>query len=110
MSDTPHNLTEDSYSPEDIQLMLDNFNIYTVEEKEEIEVLADALEKNRQIKACYDDLIEFCKLMQPDYKVGRHHRLLADLLMEIEEGRAYDEEGTPLPETGKDRILSLIHI
>ena len=104
MSETFQNPTEDEYSAEEIQLMLDNIHTYTIEEQHEIEGIADGLEKNRQIKDCYADLIEFCKLMQPDYKVGRHHRLLADLLMEIEHGRAYDEKGVPLCKTGKDRI------
>ena len=103
MSETFQNPTEDEYSAEEIQLMLDNIHTYTIEEQHEIEGIADGLEKNRQIKDCYADLIEFCKLMQPDYKVGRHHRLLADLLMEIEHGRAYDEKGVPLCKTGKAR-------
>ena len=104
MSESTLSSTPDYFSPDEIRLMQDNLDSYTPEEQEEIHTLVDGILKHDQIDASYNDLIEFCKIMQPDYKVGRHHRLLADLLMEIERGRAYDEEGIPLPTTGKDRI------
>jgi predicted phage terminase large subunit-like protein len=104
MTETASTPTSEQFSREDIQLMLDNIDTYSEQEQEELHKILDGIEQQTRIEAAYLDLIEFCKLMQADYKVGRHHRLLANLLMEIEQGRAYDEEGTPLPETGKDRI------
>lgn len=104
MTETASTPTSEQFSREDIQLMLDNIDTYSEQEQEELHKILDGIEQQTRIEAAYLDLIEFCKLMQADYKVGRHHRLLADLLMEIEQGRAYDEEGTPMPETGKDRI------
>ena len=44
------------------------------------------LEEEDTLQKTRDDLIEFCKKMQPDYKVGRHHRILADQLMALEDG------------------------
>ena len=104
MTETASTPTSEQFSREDIQLMLDNIDTYSEQEQEELHKILDGIEQQTRIEAAYLDLIEFCKLMQADYKVGRHHRLLANLLMEIEQGRAYDEEGKPLPETGKDRI------
>ena len=104
MTQTLLDQDSDDLSPEECQFMLDNIDTYPPQEQEEIYDLLDGVLAQQQIVDCYNDLIEFCKLMQPDYKVGRHHRLLADLLMEIEHGRAYDEEGIPLTDTGKDRI------
>lgn len=104
MTETASTPTSEQFSREDIQLMLDNIDTYSEQEQEELHKILDGIEQQTRIEAAYLDLIEFCKLMQADYKVGRHHRLLADLLMEIEQGRAYDEEGKPMPETGKDRI------
>jgi len=104
MTQTLLDQDSDDLSPEECQFMLDNIDTYPPQEQEEIYDLLDGVLAQQQIVDCYNDLIEFCKLMQPDYKVGRHHRLLADLLMEIEQGRAYDEEGAPLTDTGKDRI------
>ena len=99
-----HPTPETEFSPEDIQLMLDNLDKYSPEEQRELYRIVTELEARKRAEAAKEDLIEFCKLMQPDYKVGKHHRMLADLLMEIEMGREYDETGNPLIGTGKDRI------
>ena len=92
------------FSPEEIQLMLDNIDTYSPQEQEELHKILEGLEEQQAIEASFNDLIEFCKAMQADYTVGRHHRLLGNLLMEIEQGCAYDEDGVPLDDTGKDRI------
>jgi predicted phage terminase large subunit-like protein len=42
--------------------------------------------------------------MQTDYKVGKHHRILADMLMDIERGKEYGPDGEDVEGTGKDRI------
>ena len=99
-----HHTPNNDFSPEDIQLMLDNLDKYTPEEQHELYRIVTELEAQKQAEAAKDDLIEFCRLMQPDYKVGEHHRILADLLMEIERGREYNADGDPLHGTGKDRI------
>jgi len=92
------------FSPEEIQLMLDNIDTYSLQEQEELHKILEGIEEQQAIEASFNDLIEFCKAMQADYTVGRHHRLLGNLLMEIEQGCAYDEDGVPLDNTGKDRI------
>ena len=93
-----------SFTPAEIDLLLQNLNSYTPEEQEEILKLVEELEARQRAEAAYNDLIEFCKQMQPDYKVGKHHRILADMLMDIERGKEYDEEGEEIEGTGKDRI------
>ena len=93
-----------TFSPEDIDLLLQNLNSYSSEEQEEILKIVEELEVKQRAEAAYKDLIEFCKQMQSDYKVGKHHRILADLLMEIEQGKEYDERGEEVLATGKDRI------
>jgi len=92
------------FSSAEIDLLLHNLDVYSSEEQEEVYRLVEELAVRQRAEAANRDLIEFCKLMQPDYKVGRHHRLLADLLMEIEQGKEYDHEGEVAVETGKDRI------
>jgi len=93
-----------TFSSEDIDLLLQNLNSYSSEEQEEILKIVEELEVKQRAEACYKDLIEFCKQMQSDYKVGKHHRILADLLMEIEQGKEYNERGEEVLATGKDRI------
>ena len=97
MSDNLANLAKDmDFSPEDIQHILDNLDSFSPEELVEIDSIVGELSTRETNKAAHDDLIEFCKRMQPDYKVGRHHRILADMLMDVERG--------PGDENGKDRV------
>jgi predicted phage terminase large subunit-like protein len=96
------------FTPEEIQLMLDNLDTYSVEEQAEIHKLLNSLEDNAQVEASRLDLIDFCCYMQPDYIVGKHHRILANLLMEIEQG-VLDQgeaksEDVVAEVKGKDRI------
>ena len=74
------------FTDEEIQQMLDNLDSFSVEEQKEIEKIADVLGTRQVSAACSNDLIAFCKHMQPDYIVGRHHRILANLLMNIAAG------------------------
>jgi len=92
------------FTAAELDLLLQNLNSYTPEEQEEILKIVEELEARQRAEAAYNDLIEFCKQMQADYKVGKHHRILADMLMDIERGKEYSDDGEDLPDTGKDRI------
>jgi predicted phage terminase large subunit-like protein len=95
------------FSDADIQQMLDNLDAFTPEEQAEIEKLADILEERKAASACYNDLIEFCKHMQPDYKVGKHHRILANLLMDIAMGKKDRVCVNMPPRHGKSQLVSI---
>ena len=95
------------FTEEEVQLMLDNIDTYTPEEQAEIEKIADILSGRKLAKACYDDLIEFCKHMQPDYKVGRHHRILATMLMSIAKGESDRVCVNMPPRHGKSQLVSI---
>ena len=71
----------EDFTYEEIQRMLDNLDDFTPDEAVEIEKLFDELDSRRTNKAAHDDLIDFCKHMMPDFIVGKHHRILADMLM-----------------------------
>ena len=81
MNDVALDFTED-----EVQVMLDNLDSYSPDEVLEIDKLVDELATRRKNKLAYDDLIEFCKAMMPEFIVGKHHRILADMLMAIEGG------------------------
>ena len=87
--------------------MLDNLDGYTPEEAQEILKIADTLEARAHAKACQDDLIEFCKHMQPDYLVGKHHRVLANLLMAIADGEKDRVCVNMPPRHGKSQMVSI---
>jgi predicted phage terminase large subunit-like protein len=95
------------FTPDEIQNMLDNIDAFSVDEVVEIEKLVDELGKRRAVKAAYDDLIEFCKLMMPDFIVGKHHRILADLLMDIESGDKDRACVNIPPRHGKSQLVSI---
>ena len=101
--------TSVDFTQEEIQHMLDNIDMFSVDEAVEIEKLVDELDKRRTVKAAHDDLIEFCKLMQPDYLVGKHHRMLADLLMAIERGDKYRACVNIPPRHGKSQLVSIFY-
>lgn len=72
----------------------------------EIEKMVGELDKRATLQAARDDLIAFCKYMDPNYKVGRHHRILADELMAIERG---DKDRVCVnipPRHGKSQLVS----
>jgi len=92
------------FTQEEIDFLLNNLDEYSLEEQNEIYRIVEELEVRKRAEAAHKDLIDFCCLMQPDYKVGKHHRILANLLMEIERGKKYDKRGDEVEDSGKDRI------
>jgi len=102
LSDTPLDFTE-----YEVQQMLDNLDAFSPEEQAEILKITDILEKRQHANACIDDLIEFCKHMQPDYLVGKHHRRLADLLMKISAGEEDRICVNMPPRHGKSQLVSI---
>ena len=62
--------TDVDFSPEEIRHMLDNLDKFAPEELQEIDKIVEELSARKSNTASKDDLIEFCKRMQPDYKVG----------------------------------------
>ena len=96
-------------SPQDIQHVLKNLDNFGLEELAEIEKIADELNARKKNTVAYDDLIEFCKRMQPDYKVGRHHRILADELMAIEAGHKDRICVNIPPRHGKSQLVSIFY-
>jgi predicted phage terminase large subunit-like protein len=96
-----------SFTDREVKDMLKNVDKYTDAEVEEILRLVEEIERRKRIEACQRDLIEFCKYMQEDYIVGKHHRHLADLLMAIECGDEDRISVSIAPRHGKSQIVSI---
>ena len=95
------------FTEEEVQHMLDNLDSFSDKEVVEINRIVDELAVRKANQEAFDDLIEFCKRMQPDYIVGKHHRILADLLMSIEQG---DKDRICVnipPRHGKSQLVSI---
>ena len=95
------------FTEAELQVMLDNLDEYTPDEVVEIDKLVSELDNRKQNKLAYDDLIEFCKAMQSDYIVGKHHRILADMLMAIEQGNKDRICVNIPPRHGKSQLVSI---
>lgn len=91
----------------DIDLLLQNIDTFDAAEQEEILEIAETLADRKKSEAARNDLIEFCKAMQPDYKVGKHHRILANLLMDIAEGKKDRICVNMPPRHGKSQLVSI---
>ena len=75
------------FTPEEIDELLKNIDKFSAAEAAEIEKMVDELTIRREREGARDDLIKFCLYVDPNYKVGRHHRILANMLMDLENGR-----------------------
>lgn len=91
----------------DIDLLLQNIDTFDASEQEEILEIAETLADRKKSESARNDLIEFCKAMQPDYKVGKHHRILANLLMDIAEGKKDRICVNMPPRHGKSQLVSI---
>lgn len=92
---------------QEIRILLKNLHKFTPAELEELEPILDELEARKRAQAARDDLIEFCKQMDPNYKVGTHHRMLANMLMDIAEGKKDRISVNIAPRHGKSQLVSI---
>jgi len=95
------------FTQEEVQQMLDNLDNFSEEEVIQIEKMVDELDNRHKNQAAYDDLIEFCKRMMPDFIVGKHHRILADMLMGLEDGSKDRACVNIPPRHGKSQLVSI---
>lgn len=94
------------FTEEELNVLLSNVDALSPDEVLEVERMLDELVSRRVNSAAHDDLISFCKKMQPDYIVGKHHKILADMLMALERG---DKDRICVnipPRHGKSQLVS----
>jgi predicted phage terminase large subunit-like protein len=97
------------FSEEEIEQMLANLDAFSPDEVAELDKMVGELASRKETKAAYDDLIAFCKLMMPDFIVGKHHRILADMLMGIERGEKDRVCVNIPPRHGKSQLVSIFY-
>lgn len=106
---TQLNTTTTDFTDEEVQIMLDNLDSYSDDEVVEINRIVDELDSRKINQAAYDDLIEFAKLMMPEFLVGKHHRILANELMAIEAGDRDRVCVNIPPRHGKSQLVSIFY-
>jgi predicted phage terminase large subunit-like protein len=99
-------MAETALSEAEIEEILANIDQFSEEELAEIDRVVDELATRQASRAAYDDLLAFCKHMQPDFLVGAHHKVLAKLLMQIEAGEKDRVCVSMPPRHGKSWMVS----
>lgn len=97
------------FSREELETLLRSVDLLDERELAEIETMLEELERRAALQAAKDDLIAFCKRMDPNYKVGRHHRKLADQLMALEAGSKDRICVNMPPRHGKSQLVSIYY-
>jgi len=93
----------------EIEALLANLDDLSPEEIAEIDQMVDELASRKANQTAYDDLLGFCKKMDPNYIVGRHHRILANMLMAIERGDKDRICVNMPPRHGKSQLVSIFY-
>jgi len=97
------------FTPEEIQVMLDNLDSFNEDQIIEIDRMVSELAQRKANQACYNDLLTFAKRCFPEYIIGRHHRILAKQLMSIEAGDKDRICVNMPPRHGKSMLVSTIY-
>jgi predicted phage terminase large subunit-like protein len=97
------------FTEAELQVLLDNVDALSDAEVAEVYTLVEDLENRKRLQTLRDDLIAFCRHMQDDYKVGAHHRRLASLLEDIEQGRKDRICVSVPPRHGKSQLVSIYY-
>ena len=98
-----HSLTDT-----ELQVLAANIGGFSREEQVQIAAVIDELVRRKTAKTCQDDLIEFCKHMDPTYIVAPHHRKLATLLTQIAYGDKDRIAVSIPPRHGKSHLVSTL--
>jgi len=99
-------MSDIGFDRRELETLLQNVDTLDDAEIVEVERMLEELDKRARIKSAKADLIAFCIQMDPNYKVGRHHRLLADQLMAIERGEKDRVCVNIPPRHGKSQLVS----
>jgi predicted phage terminase large subunit-like protein len=100
---------EVDFTREELETLLNNVDALDEQELAEIERMLDELNEKQALQTARDDLIAFCLRMDPNYKVGRHHRILADVLMGLEQGSEDRACVNIPPRHGKSQLVSIYY-
>ena len=91
----------------ELTALQNNLHLLKADELTEVLAALEELERRKLAQSRHDDLIEFCKSMDPNFKVGHHTRRLGDLLMKMERGEE-DRIGVSMPPRhGKSQMVSI---
>mgnify|MGYP003651278616 CR=1 FL=1 len=83
-----------------------NLHLLSPSQKEEVLSLLAELEHRKRVQTAQNSLLSFIKFIEPDYKIGAHHRRLATLLEDLAFGRKDRVAVNIAPRFGKSHLVS----
>lgn len=98
----------ETLTDDEIQVLYENLGSFSPAEQAQILAITSELERRNYAKKCQDDLIAFCKHVDPSYIVGAHHRRLATLLTQIALGEKDRIAVSIPPRHGKSHLVSTL--
>ena len=93
-------------SPKLLEVAKANLDKLSNAEKAVVLELVGELEQRKQVKAARNGLLDFVKFIEPDYKIGAHHRRLALLLEDLAYKRRDRISVNIAPRFGKSHLVS----
>jgi predicted phage terminase large subunit-like protein len=93
-------------SPEQVAQIKRKLPLIPPGEKVELLFLIEEYERRQRIEAARKDFLSFILFINTEYKVGKHHKILAGLLQDIAEGSKDRIAVSMAPRFGKSMMLS----
>lgn len=78
------------------------------QDMQELLPLIEELEKREHADRCRNDLLTFCQAIDPSFIIGKHHKMLAQLLMDVAEGKKDRIAVSIPPRHGKSHLISTL--
>lgn len=91
----------------DIELLIKNLHRLPKAKQAELLAIADTLKARKIAEKCRKSLLDFIKFIDPNYKVGAHHKHLAQLLEDMAYGRKDRITVNIAPRFGKSQMTSI---
>jgi predicted phage terminase large subunit-like protein len=92
--------------PKALKFLRNNLHKLTLQQKEEVLALLAELESRDRVKKAKTSLLGFVTFIEPDYKIGAHHRRLASLLENLANGEKDRVAVNIAPRFGKSHLVS----
>jgi predicted phage terminase large subunit-like protein len=93
-------------TPEALKSVKNNLHKLNLVQKQEVLTLLAELEQRKTVKKAKLSLLDFVLFIEPDYKVGAHHKKLAALLEDLAFGRKDRVAVNIAPRFGKSHLVS----
>lgn len=93
---------------EDLQAALAQINTLPVDEQKELLAMLDQLDGMQSVQSRQNTFLEFINHVYPGYKVGEHHKRLAQIFEDIANGKKKRVIVNIAPRHGKSELISYL--